>query len=171
QGATSDCLTWRFRSAGARPWYAAENRLAEAACLMAAGFGDPLDYPADVSIARRLTIQGEVGLRNHADAVRLGVHHRNPADLCLDHDLLHGCDIILWVTTLRVGCHDVPDRRIRTLAFGDAAAGNIAVGHHPHDTLRLPLHNRDATTVMIPHHLCCLAHGAARCTARGVRCH
>src|SRR5687768_2819819 len=54
---------------------------------IASGLRDRLHDPADLTVAGRALLPGDIRLGNDAHQLAVGIHHRHPADLLFDHDL------------------------------------------------------------------------------------
>src|ERR1700730_4480704 len=93
----------------------------------------------------------DVTQTDHADHPIALVDHRQPADLQRLHVMYRLCEVIVLPATMDAFGHHIARHRAASVEVvtRKAFADDIAVGHHPDQSVVLP--NRNAADVMLPH--------------------
>src|SRR6266850_963404 len=93
----------------------------------------------------------DVAQTDHADNPLALVDHRQPAELQLLHVMYRLCEVIVLPATMDAFGHHIARRRAASIEVvaRKPFADDIAVGHHPDQSIVLP--NRNAADIIPPH--------------------
>src|ERR1700704_981894 len=78
---------------------------------------------------------GDVAERDNTDQPLFATEYRQPPDLDVAHVRRDLVEILVVITVLDLGGHDIADPRIGPTAQRNPADGNVAVGNHSDEAL------------------------------------